>query len=250
MRKGHSMRTTSQRLGMLGLWSAALAACAQGNFRVVVPNGNANVEGNSSMMDVFTNSSFRMQMVFDASQFAIPEGSSGRINSISFRIDGGSSGDVLYSFGGGSVTASTTPRAPDSLSLVFAENVGANAVTIRNGAFSFGGLQQPGTSPQPFGQTISATSPFWYVPSEGNLLLDIVGGAGQPFFPGALDAQSTIGDSVSRVVAYHFLAESGTADTLGLVTRFDMTVVPEPSTGLLFLGGLGVLALMRARPRR
>src|SRR6188474_2924301 len=72
------------------LLAGAGAGLAQETF--VVPNGNANVEGNSSTSDPFTSSTFRMQMVFDASQFAIPAGASGRINAISFRIDGASGG--------------------------------------------------------------------------------------------------------------------------------------------------------------
>src|SRR6185369_2359342 len=134
-------------------------------------------------------------------------------------------------FGGGSVTASLTPVMPDGLSSVFANNVGANPVTIYSGAMGFGGTSQPG-SPQPFVQTIIATSPFWYVPSQGNLLLDMAGAGGQPFLPGALDAQFVTGDSVSRVFALNGNSLAGTPDSLGLITRIDFTVIPEPSSWL------------------
>ena len=67
--------------------SAALAA----QTSVVVPNALANVEGNSSMNDVFNSSSFRLQQVFEASQFAfLGTTSFARIDGISFRIDVGS----------------------------------------------------------------------------------------------------------------------------------------------------------------
>ena len=221
---------------MLLLWSSGLGALAQGV--VVVPNGFANVEGNSSTSDPFTSSSFRLQMVIDASQFAIPPGASGRINSISFRIDGASSGNVAYSFDGGSLTASTTTRAPDGLSSVFADNVGANPVTVFSGAVAFGNFRLAGANPQPFGSRILATTPFWYQPSQGNLLIDIAGAGGFTIFPGALDAQLASGDSVSRVFATSDLSEFGTVDTLGLVTRFDLTIVPEPSTCALAVLGL------------
>ena len=222
--------------GVRCLWSAT----------IVVPNGNAGVEGNSSMSEVFTQSSFRLQMVFDASQFPIPQGASGRIDSIWFRLDSATTPNPTMFFGGGSVTASLTPVMPDSLSSVFANNVGANAVTIYNGAIGYGGTSQPG-SPQPFVQTIIATSPFWYVPSQGNLLLDIRGRSGQAFLPGALDAQSTFGDSVSRVFANSELLTSGTADTIGLITRIDFTVIPEPSTWMLAILGLGIFFVFRRR---
>jgi hypothetical protein len=223
------------------------AAFAQGTFQIVVPNNLANVEGNSSASDPFNSSSFRFQQVFDASQFAIPPGASGRINGISFRIDGAATMNMLLFFGGSSWTFSTTQRSPDSLSPVFADNPGADAVTVFNGAFSFSGNPpQPGM-PGEFNPTMAATSEFWYQPSQGNLLLDIAGGGGQAFLPGSLDTHSVASDSVSRVFATSDFASSGIPDTLGLVTRFDFTVVPEPSTWFLVVAGCLTAMLFRRR---
>jgi len=208
---------------------------------VVVPGGLANVEGNSSVNDFMTASSFRMQMVFNASQFGFLSSSPGLsniINSISFRPDGASSGDVLSVFGGGSVTLSTTPRGPDNLSSVFADNIGADAVTVYSGGVTFGGSYFPGQSPQPFGNSLIATTPFNYIPSHGNLLVDIRAGGGQILLPGALDSQNAVGDSVSRVFASSSSAVSGVADSLGPVGRFSFTIVPEPSAWLLTMVGL------------
>ena len=226
---------------MLLLWSSALAALAQGV--VVVPNGFGNVEGNSSTSDPFTSSSFRFQQVFSASQFGTTPFF---INNIRFRMDGASSGDVLYSFGGGTVQFSTTTRTADNLSSVFADNIGSDVTTVRNGAFSFGGTFQPGASPQPFGQTISV-SPFLYNPAQGNLLLDIRGRSGLVLFPGALDAESTVGDSVSWVFASSELPTFGNVSTLGLITRFDVALVPEPSTWMITTMGLSILLALKRR---
>ena len=227
--------------------ASVLAALAQGTTQIVVPNALANVEGNSGTSDPFTSSSFRLQMVFDASQFAIPAGASGRIDRISFRDDGASAGPVGFSFGGGSIQFSTTSRTPDSLSPTFADNIGSDATTVRNGAMPISGLFQSGANPQPFGSGITMTAPFWYNPQHGNLLLDITGAGGLTIFPGSLDAQSTVGDSVSRVFALNGNSLSGTADTLGLVTRFDMTVIPEPATWMLALFGSAILIFFRRR---
>ena len=231
-----------KNITMFLLWTTALAALAQGTV-VVVPNGFGNVEGNSSMSDPISSSSFRYQQVFSASQFANP----GFINSIWFRLDGATANNPLLFFGGGSVTLSTVPVGPDGLSPVFANNVGVNAVTIFSGGFSFGGTSEPGAMPQAFHQTFGATTPFFYNPAQGNLLMEIRGVSGQVFTPGSLDAQSVLGDSITRVFAASAFAASGTADTLGLVTRFDMTVIPEPATWSIILMGGAMLLLLRPK---
>ncbi len=230
------------KMKMIAIWLGS-AAVALSQSTLVVPNGLGNVEGNSSMSAPFTSSSFRYQQVFSASQFSV----AGFINSIWFRLDGATINNPSLFFGGGSVTLSTIPVGPDGLSAVFADNVGANAVTIFNNGFSFGGLSQPGAMPQAFRQTFTATTPFFYNPAAGNLLMDIAGAGGQVFIPGSLDAQFVNGDSVSSVSGTGFGVLNGTPSTLGLVTRFDMTTVPEPSTWLLGLLGISVLMAFRRK---
>jgi hypothetical protein len=228
--------------------SCACAAVAQ-PVQIVVPNHLANVEGNSSTSDPFTSSSFRLQMVFDASQFALPSGPgiSNIVADIGFRIDESSLNSAGYFFPGGSVRLSTTQRTPDNLSSVFADNIGLDVTTIFSGSISFGNLYDPTSTPQPFNQSIPATVPFSYDPSRGNLLVDIVGRSGQVNFPGALDAQDTFVDSVSRVYAGSELQISGTADTSGLMTRFTFLTIPEPSLWVLGALALGILAVWRRR---
>lgn len=219
-------------------------------LQYVVPNNLANVEGNTSVNDFLNASSFRMQMVFDASQFGglgSGPGISNLVTSIAFRLDGGSANTVASFFGGSSVTLSTTLKSPDSLSPVFAENVGSDAVTIFNGAIGFGTTLVPGAMPQPFHDSVLATAPFYYFPSQGNLLVDIRARSGQVLFPGALDAQAALGDPVSRVFAADEVLTSGTIDSLGLVTRFNIAVIPEPATWSLLVMGLTLTALVRRR---
>ncbi len=232
------------------VFSLAISVAMAQPVQIVVPNGLANVEGNASMSDFLNSSSFRMQMVFDASQFAALPNSpnlTNSFNSIGFRLDGGSTQDVVYFFGGASVTLSTTTRTPGNLSPVFADNVGPDAVTILDQAVGFGSTYQPGTAPQPFDTMIIATAPFFYSPSRGNLLVDITAAAGLVQLSGAFDAQNATGDSVSRVFAVNGNSLSGTPDTLGLVTRFDFTVVPEPTTLLLTATALSLIFLFKRR---
>jgi hypothetical protein len=231
---------------LLQIWVALVQAATTAH--VVVPNALANVEGNSSMNDVLNSSSFRFQQVFDASQFSfLGTTSFASINNIQFRPDGASTFDVLSVFGGSAVQLSTTARSADNLSPVFADNVGANVVTIYTGGVAFGGTSQSGATPQLFGNSIILTTPFFYSPLQGNLLLDITAGGGQVLFPGSLDAQSTLGDSVSRVFGNSETALSGTADSLGLVARFNLTIIPEPSISALLILGAGMTMLFLRR---
>jgi len=184
-------------LSLLLFWAPIAFLRAATNF--VVPGGGANVEGNSSMADPFNSTTFRFQQVFDASQFAWIGNATARIDSISFRIDGGSTNNVILFFGGASAVLSTTQKSPDALSTTFADNRGPNAVTIFSGAISFAGDPVPGGPPYPFNETIQGATAFFYVPSQGNLLLDMAGAGGRAFLPGSLDAELVSGDSISSV---------------------------------------------------
>jgi hypothetical protein len=220
---------------------AAGFAQAQGTF--VVPNAQANTEGNSSTSDPFTSSSFRFQQLYTASQF----GAGGVVTELAFRIDGGNTNSVTMFFGNSTLVLSTTTRAADSLSPIFGDNLGGDAMTVRTGPASFGGLvPAPGTTAT-FDAIFSFQNGFTYNPAQGNLLIDLRGVTGQAFLPGAMDAQSATGDAVSWVYALNNLASSGTPSTLGLVTRFQVFSVPEPTTWILTLLGLAVCLIFRKR---
>lgn len=151
------------------------------------------------------------------------------IRSISFREDATHQFGFTSYFRDFQLNLSTTSRSDDGLSSVFSENVGADdRVVIPRGEFRIGASQV----------IIRLTTPFLYNPREGNLLLDIrnYGGGGTgwaipPFVGSAyLDALNTLGDGVSSVSATSINALSGSTSTLGLVTTFHMTQVPEPSS--------------------
>jgi hypothetical protein len=128
------------------------------------------------------------------------------------------------------VNLSTTSKRPDALSSTFADNVGSDDTQVFSGplpaAVTFTG------DPTNFEVVVNFTTPFFYNPAKGNLLLDIrnsQGGVEVPPNDQELDGTSASGDSVSRV--YNFgdvtAAKAGQTggvdekDTYGLITRFN-----------------------------
>jgi hypothetical protein len=93
-----------------------------------------------------------------------------------------------------------------------------------------------------FDTIINFTTPFLYNPAAGNLLLDVRNFSGASVTNTFFDAQTTTGDSVSRVYGAEGapLATSGTTDSLGLITRFTYSTpnasVPEPGSLAMLLG--------------
>ena len=186
--------------------------------------------------------SFRYQQVYGASAFAPPLSQGGLITALGFNVKSGSFlattlPDIQIDF-------STTSKLVDGLSTTFAANVGADdkIVFARGpmGIFPNG----PGTPPG-FNVVINLTTPFFYNPSAGNLLMDVRYYHEQTagFAPGFFDASDHSGDSVSRVYAFDVGDATGIADTVGLITVFVVTPVPEPTAGVLLLTGLGAFGL-------
>jgi hypothetical protein len=149
------------------------------------------------------------------------------------------------------IRLSTTSAAPDGLSTTFAENVGADDTTVFDRgrlilSQDFGGIYIP----------VTLARPFLYEPTAGNLLLDVrLYSLGRtPYFPPpAFDAEWTLGDSVSGVFSTNVNSPTASGmDTVGLVTRFTVEPVPEPSIWALAAVAVPVLVIygwMRRRLR-
>ena len=144
-----------------------------------------------------------------------------------------------------------TTRTESTLSANFAENVGANDQVAFAGALYLSGTRFPTMSPRPwFGFELQ--TPYYFNPSEGNLLMDIRNFGGGTTT--ALDAANVVADGVASVYAFGVSgagAETGTARTLGLAMLISVQPVPEPSTYLLVgLGGVPLFIFWRRQKRK
>ena len=247
----------------LGLFTAglALALLSQAALAqtVVAPNGNAGVEGSGSNNFPFNIGSFaaseRFQQVYLASQFGAVGIGGGFITQIVFRPDGPNGAAFASILPSAQINLSTTGASPSTLSSTFAANVGANdQIVFGPGALSLSSSNTgPAGGPKSFDITITFSTPFFYNPSLGNLLLDVrinnFGGmVTTPFdfeTSSALGFVATVGSGVNSPTA------DAVVNTGGLVTQFGFVPVPEPTSIGLF--GVGLFAFcgvwLRARTK-
>jgi len=216
---------------------------------VVVPNGNAMVEGNSNNGYPFDLGgtgllSQRYQQVYAASQF----GGGGLITQIIFRPDAFAGQAFTSTLPDIQIDLSTTSAGDDGLSTTYANNVGADdTVVFTRGSLTLSSaFTGPPDGPKDFDIIITLTTPFLYNPALGNLLLDVrnYGGGSTTFF----DAAFTTGDGSSRLFNSDVNSGTGSTDTEALVTGF--VIVPEPGTAMLLAGGGTLLALFGGCRRR
>jgi len=181
----------------------------------VVPNADANLAGNSNNGYPFIGANtMRYQQVYATSQFgAVPTGGA-YITAITFRLPTGW-GSFSNTLSAIQIDLSTTTNAPGGLSSTFAANVGTNDTTVFNGPVSLSSADIG--SPPDFDILIPLTTPFFYNPSAGNLLLDVRnpdGGTTTQF-----DADSS-GEYMSRVFGDVSSSTAYGGDNIGLITEF------------------------------
>jgi hypothetical protein len=223
----------------IGILSSAAPIQAQVPVSVIVPSAQATALGNSSNQFPFNprsvgTTTIRYQQVYGASEFAP---GIYLITQIAFRAEPPGTGDPVFppftgTTGTLQVDLSTTSAAPDALSTTFADNLGADTITVFGGHWAL----STANSGQ-FDLILNLTTPFEYNPANGNLLMDVRNSGGgtidvlNNFFV-AFDAQNTAGDSTSRV--YTAQSQNGVnlltgvrdpAGSLGLVTRFSAQFV-------------------------
>jgi len=173
----------------------------------------------------------RYQQVYQAGDFlsAMPQG--GRIVQLAFRIEETLPNETEGNISRIQIDLSTTQRGVNSLSPVFAENIGPDDTTV----FGPSSIYLSGRRGQ-FDFVFQFTTPFVYDPRAGNLLMDVrnYSGAIIPMFrsPPAVDAVE--GGTSSRIFNPDVNASTANfVDSIGAITQFTFTPVPEPSGALL-----------------
>ena len=161
-----------------------------------VANGNSDSIGPFQIQQgALTSMRYQEVHAFSEGSAALPGG--GIITQMRYRLDT-SSINYLRTIASIQINLSITPRAPDQLSATFADNVGVNETVV----FGPGPLTLSSIGSGSPDITVPFSQGFYYNPAAGNLLIDVRNFVAAPFDSlniHAYDAQSTVGDSVSRV---------------------------------------------------
>jgi hypothetical protein len=207
---------------------------------LVAPNANTSTKGNAAQLILFGESGNESTFQWDlrGSQLTAMVGDT--ITALGFRLNAGSS-----SFGPSTISTfdlelSSSNNPIGSLSTTFANNIGANAVTVYNSPLILGSLTG-GSGPNPF-FLINFTTPFAY--TGGDLLMTLLTSSESSF---AVDANSYgdgLADTVSNWNIGGLRAESYTYP----ITEFQFTAgatTPEPASIALVAGGLIAIGARR-----
>jgi hypothetical protein len=219
------------------------AFSAYQHWFIEVPNGMMDIDGNDgSRLPFLTQNSesayygpVHFQQVYAASQFSQIPTNGAYLTHITFRQNCASGGSRrVFNL---AVRLSTTSKTPDHLSAIFAENIGADESMVY-GPTNY--IPPGGVGPCPsvdtflHGQYIGLTTPFYYEPKKGNLLMDIQHGgtSWDTFYTNyKLDAHSIDNDSISCIAAYSLQATNAEiTSTMGLITAFSF--YPTPALGI------------------
>lgn len=171
------------------------------------------------------------------------------INGLSFRFDrdfANPPGGITYTFGSSFKLQLDTLASP--LSTTYADNL-PSPVTVLSGARTLATTSgAPPGQTKPFGVHLVFDKPFYYDPSQGDLIVDFYVPSPRQF--GTFDFV-TGSPLAKRVFNTDATATSGAIQAYTPVTRFDVTsAAPEPGAWALMIAGFGLAgSALRARRR-
>jgi hypothetical protein len=164
--------------------------------------------------------------VFESSEFATLL-SGELITQIAFRPNGSGASAFSSTISNIQINLSTTSAAPGSLSTNFASNVGEDDTVVFCGELALSSSNSNGGSPKNFDITIPLTTPFFYDPTKGNLLLDV-----RKFSRSSTTTFDAYRDPDNLSIRV-FTTSGTTSDFIGLVAQFTVEAIepiPVPVT--------------------
>jgi hypothetical protein len=197
---------------------------------VVLPKQAENTPGNQAW-DWGAGIDARWQQVFNAEVLvsAMPNGA--WITGLAFRSD---AGNATISFDSLGVRMSTTAVRAGPLERAFARNTGADETLV----YAANGVRWVLTGVGSFSAVVPFSTPFFYNPARGNLLMDVT--FINPSAHVTVDADRSQGVDMiwARGVPIPIQGEGGAQ---GVVTRIDFNPIPEPSTMVTLSAGVAIL---------
>jgi hypothetical protein len=226
---------------------AAMGAMANGEvIRIVSPPSTANAEGDSSVTPPRT--PLRIQYLIPASDFASLPASHRYIVSFNFRADRTQTQAVDWTMPKEQIWMSTINLT--SLTGAFDANHGPDKKMVFDGTFTYPFLGSgPTAGPRPFADGTRLQTPFYYDPSQGNLVVELRDFDKNYPVPASIDVATTPSANIRTL-----LNEGNPNGATGTLVpnvfapmQFEF-VVPEPSTFALV--GLAFLYAVGSRPKR
>jgi hypothetical protein len=189
--------------------------------KIVSPSPMAKDEGDASLRpNVAPN---RLQFLFPASDFVGLPASQRFLVALNFRGDQTQSQAVDRIFPDGEWWMSTTDKTSATLSRVFADNHGPNKTLVHTGLYTQHILGSG--SPRDFADGMRFQKPFYYDPSQGNLLIEhIWRTTGSPVPQPVLDIQSS--PEFTLLAGGNPDAASGNLFTGRSITQFEFAAGP------------------------
>lgn len=223
------------------------------NVTVTTPNSFAGTDATGSQSGPFVDTDRTFQYVYAASQFAGLAGHS--ITGMAFRANNSESGTKpaqAMNFAHYDIQLSDSAFTPGNLSNTFANNIGANVVTVRSGALTVpAGSFPTGGNPNAFSFVIQFSTPYLY---DGQDLLVTLrhtgqGNAGLDFFMDAINnSLSAVSQGIGASSANGgYTATSFPVGQSAIISApiIQFLLVPEPASLSLFL--MGIVGIGAAR---